>query len=298
MLSSQNVFAMADCLRSVLSDQKAEKIRPISEIDNAVDRTDSKITQMLENAIGKIETKEREVIINGNRYQEKSGGPLKLEHNNILAGSEVSGGKQPNYIIDLKHPAMRPILEYAKEIGKRDLPIWDKVDLIQQKVLISLKSKNPYINPDYQALLKRYFEEGIPISLGEYLKHHVGVCREHAALLHLALTEANIESRYLYVRTAVQSERGRDHAIVIFENNGELYIADAYFKEFHKQKLRDVWIGAPESDKFFPFDQVLPYPKIWKPEIKEPLPSIFNKDFTLLNKNNISVSEDYLFYKL
>ena len=274
---SASVFAIQDCLHLILLEQK--KYPKVN-----------KINHMLESITGKIDTREKQVIINGKKFQEVSGGPLKLKQNDILAGSEVFGGKQPNFIIDLRHPALASILKYAKEIGQKDLSVLEKIDLIQKEVSSSLKSKNPYINPNYQALMKRYRDKGTPISLGEYLENHVGVCREHAAILHLSLMEAGIENRYLYVRTAVQSERGRDHAIVIFENEGELFIADAYFKEYHKQKFKDVWISAPESEKFFPFDLVLPYPKQWKPLDNKPSPVIYNKDFTwLLNRLFINI---------
>ena len=122
------------------------------------------------------------------------------------------------------------------------------------------------------------------ISLGEYLKNGVGVCREYALLTHLALLRMGVDSRFAYVK-AITGNLEQDHGIVLIKHKGELWLVDSYFTWLNGFRLKDLRKrgGANESDPRLVYGKITPddvsmrivkihsFPLVWAPKGSEPM---------------------------
>jgi hypothetical protein len=207
-------------------------------------------------------------------FQKVSGKPVALTHGSVVEGSTSHGGIQPNYVIDLAHPAFKKILAQVRALQYRPIEFWDKVETVMNIVAKTLKDKE-YQSTPYIRMLSKSRKEGKNVSLGDYLFHHCGVCREHALLTHMVLQQAGIKTKYTYVK-ASQGEDTEDHAIVTIHHGGEVWVLDAYNDNFNGGRFKDFVKpgGSRPSDPRLPFAQpyiygcsfkVNPYPTYWIP---------------------------------
>jgi len=191
-------------------------------------------------------------------FSDVRGGPVTLYDGSVIEGSSRFGGMQPDYIINLEHPAMKPLIIEARNIGKNKFEFWEKIDSVINLVKNNLK-RGEYNSSQYFKLLNKYNEEGGLIPIGEYVAAQCGVCRENAVLTHLLLEEAGIDSKYLYV-TAQSGARIEDHAIVLVQYQNETWVVDSYFPAFHGRKYSDLLRGSRQNDQTIPREL-----EAWKP---------------------------------
>lgn len=199
----------------------------------------------------------------------------------IVEGSVAHGGLQPNYIIDTESPLLRTYLSHAASL--KTLPPNERIsaviDYIRHEVILDRDQEGA----KYMSLMAKYRERGLNIPLSAYVEAQVGVCREHAMLLHLALKEAGIASRYAYGRVGFLHYPAVDHAfVVITAKGGTQYIVDAYNLNLNGRKLSDVtrpggsqvtdavtsYAGQLRgllSSAFAIHVKLVDYPKVWAP---------------------------------
>lgn len=213
-------------------------------------------------------------------YTEITGVFKNIPNGAIVEGSVGHGGLQPNYIIDTETNAMRKVLDFASSL--KLFPQSDRIRVlikyIRNKTMIDRRQTGePYLD-----LLAQYRRQGQNIPLSSYLETQVGVCREHALLLHLALKEAGVPSRFVYGSVKVIGEP-LDHAfVVVIAEDGTKYIADAYNLYLNGRKLNDLTRagGSRFTDDTAPYNtlynttavsllgihiKLLNFPKAWKP---------------------------------
>ena len=186
-------------------------------------------------------------------YKQASGRGVRLNHGSIIEGSVDFGGLQPNYVIDLQHPRLKALLSQARALNAAGKKFHDKVNSVVALVQTTL-TQGAYDAPAYLKLLADNRQQRTNITLGDYLMHGAGVCRENALLTHLALLEAGVDSEYLYCQ-AGQGGRAEDHAVALaVDERGEKIVVDSYNRNFHGFRLDDLTRpgGSRARDKRLP----------------------------------------------
>jgi hypothetical protein len=236
---------------------------------------DAALTQV-RNA-GRVKAKELEAIakakLPGVVYRKVNGGPVELFHGSLVEGSIDRRGIQPHYVVDLFEPRITTFLSAARALRKSVPDFHARCDAVRALVSRSMRVKG-YSADVYLGMLGRARQRRHNVTLGEYLRISAGVCREHALLAHLALREAGIHTRYLYVRAVnPEGQDVEDHAIALAFDGAEArtddlsnaWIVDAYNPMFHGKRLPK-FLRDPSSalDTGWSF-RVLEYPTYWIP---------------------------------
>jgi len=172
-------------------------------------------------------------------------GLVDIPYESYVEGSHQHGGMQPDYIISKEDPFLMKVIAYAHRVKKMDLDFWKKIQRITMYISRHSLPLKDYDEPAYLKLSKKYKQRGEDIPIGKYLQCGAGVCRENALILHFALKEAGIESFHTYAqvhaRTLVeQRDIIEDHAFVVVEKEGQLWILDSYNPGFHGYLLEEV----------------------------------------------------------
>ncbi len=209
-------------------------------------------------------------------YKAVSGRGVRLNHGSVVEGSVDFGGLQPNYVIDLKHPKLAALLGAARALNTPKAKFADKVNGVVALVKKTLR-EGAYDAPAYLKLLADNRTSRTNITLGDYLTHGAGVCRENALLTHLALTEAGVESSYLYCH-AQQGAHREDHAVAVaVDAKGRSVVVDSYNRNFHGFFLDDLLqpggsqpnhkrlAGGDAPSMYGCALTVAPYPQYWVP---------------------------------
>ncbi|MDP2345069.1 MAG: transglutaminase-like domain-containing protein [Deltaproteobacteria bacterium] len=186
-------------------------------------------------------------------YRQESGRGVRLNHGSIIEGSVDFGGMQPNYVVDLLHPRLKAMLGEARALNVAGKSLEDKVNGVVALVQKTL-TQGAYDAPAYLKLMAENRQQRTNITLGDYLMHGAGVCRENALLTHLALLEAGVESEYLYCQAA-QGGRSEDHAVAVaVDDKGRKIVVDSYNRNFHGFFLDDLTRpgGSRARDKRLP----------------------------------------------
>ncbi|HEY1101426.1 MAG TPA: hypothetical protein VGF99_20980 [Myxococcota bacterium] len=182
-------------------------------------------------------------------YKQVSGRSVRLNHGSVVEGSVDFGGLQPNYVVDLKHPRLQALLGKARALDVPGASLRSKVDAVVALVQATL-TEGAYDAPAYLKLLADHRTQRTNITLGDYLRHGAGVCRENALLTHLALLEAGCDSEYLYA-SASQGAHREDHAVALVrDDHGRQIVVDSYNRNFHGFFLDDLTKPGGSS----PFD--------------------------------------------
>jgi len=190
-------------------------------------------------------------------YKQVSGRGVRLNHGSVVEGSVDFGGLQPNYVIDLKHPRLQKLLAEARALDAPGTSLRAKVNGVVALVQRTL-TEGAYDAPAYLKLLADNRHQRTNITLGDYLAHGAGVCRENALLTHLSLLEAGCTSEYLYCN-ANQGAHSEDHAVaLVTDDSGRQIVVDSYNRNFHGFFLDDLRRpgGSAASDKRLPGDAV------------------------------------------
>lgn len=178
---------------------------------------------------------------------------FRIEGDTIVEGSLSHGGIQPDYLVSKQDKELKPVLTQARKIGDLKLSYWHKVDAIRTLVQKALPAGD-YDNTKYLKVVGKYAKLGKPIPLGEYVKVGAGVCRENAMLLHLALSEAGINSDVAYVN-AGQEHHSEDHGLVVLRGKqGAGWTVDSYNENFNGVRFAKLLTkaGVTERDPVAP----------------------------------------------
>lgn len=250
-------------------------------------------------------------------YRRVDGGPVELFHGSILEGSIDHGGIQPHYIVDLEDPRIAALMKQARGIRDQGLDFHERCAAVRTLVDDVLSGKK-YDEPAYLSLLKNARKGRKNVTPGDYIDVKAGVCREHAMLTHLALREAGVETRYLYVKVKDPSgKETEDHAVALaFDAGGyeawgqgdpsKAWIVDAYNPMFDGRRLGSFLgkKGSSNRDAQRPGIEHLPehwlgysvklvdYPTYWVP-IRAALPPHVDKlkdiDISTLDYSKVRV---------
>lgn len=170
---------------------------------------------------------------------------LQLDIDGVLEGSARYGGLQPDYLLDWDHLAFENLKGFTERLKPLDLPLWDKIEKLRKYMTQELLPWNDYKDPEYLKLIKSYKKAGKNIPLSRYVFCGAGVCREHAIIMHFALRELGIESRYVYAEVTYGHEsRGdvvkEDHAFNVIRYRDQLWVVDSYGDLFHGFSLDEL----------------------------------------------------------
>ena len=223
----------------------------------------------------------------GTAYREVSGGPVELFHGSIVEGSVDKGGLQPHYVVDLHDKKIEKLLVSARKLTGKGFD--QRCAGVRALVAKALSGKT-YDQPGYLKLMQSARKAQANVRPGDYLRADAGVCREHAMLTHLALREAGVNTRYLYVKVyGPDGNKIEDHALALAFDDAKLgkpdasraWIVDSYNKMFDGRRLEvflrpqgssdrdesrgDVDVQALPKHWFGYTVRVLPYPHCWIP---------------------------------
>lgn len=222
-------------------------------------------------------------------YIQIHGGENDLPDEAYVDGSIRNQGLQPDYWLNTHDPLFDPLRKFSEQVrNRKDLPFWDRVNLLETYLKTEVLEPTPYCDPIYLDTLEEYRDSNptqidlINIPLSQYLIKRRGVCREHAFLLHFLLKWAGIENKHLYVKIESQKNgqmRIENHAVISIEQDGRKWIVDSYFDEFNGFLFKDLTqksgLTQVSSDRRTPFAKenlsyrkilfLLNYPIIWIP---------------------------------
>ncbi len=209
-------------------------------------------------------------------YTEFKGGMVELEPGSIIEGSTNYGGIQPDYVLDTWSPQWRPLLDYAREVGRSTETYWGKIDLLLDYVSNRVLPGFDYNNTAYRRLAEEYRLRNENVPLSRYIGIKAGVCRESAFFMHVMLKTAGIANKLTYVRIE-SSERVEDHTFLVVRRDGEDWVIDSYMENYNGHRLKDLLKpGGPQiNDPVAPmrpsrrYRRVLgisEYPKYWIPK--------------------------------
>ncbi len=163
-----------------------------------------------------------------------------------VEGSARLGGLQPDYVISTHDPLLAAFLEGVAHDGARLVSPLAKVRFALKRVGQTIVA-SPYDDPTYLRLLKSHRDDSTPITLGEYIDLGVGVCREHALLMHLALRTLGLNPRFIYAQTVPMFARSFtgtvDHAFNVIRFEGDVFVIDSYTPRYNGLSLRDFGRG-------------------------------------------------------
>lgn len=147
-------------------------------------------------------------------------GLVEIVDGSYVEGSAKAGGMQPDYFIDYNHPEIARLRNYAKKTASTEPDFWKRITKIITYIQKHHLLERAYDSKEYLNLSKKYKNKNIP--LGEYSVCKVGVCRENALYLHIALKEAGIENFHGYAQIKRSSRTDKfeiveDHGFVVIE---------------------------------------------------------------------------------
>ena len=206
-------------------------------------------------------------LMMSSRYTTLSGVPVELTDGTVIEGSQNHGGLQPNFFLDYSHPSIVSLREFAATSASEEAgSLWQRINLIRDHINQRVLLRTRYDDPEYLGLLEMYREDGQFAIAGDYAEFGCGSCREHAILTSIALSAAGIRNRYVYVRMALDiNDRGTEHALILVNINGEEWVVDTYFPEYHQRRFNELFGDIPEDQSYIPLYEVLPFPRYWIP---------------------------------
>lgn len=203
----------------------------------------------------------------------------------LMEGSVGFGGTQPDYVVDMSSPALQKLWKDCQQIRVSGMGKWEKVATVVRMIRAALPHGD-YDSAPYLKLIDGHRAAGTDVEIGEYVACRAGVCRENAILTHLALKEAGVPNKHVYVKTEIIYEgqtKGKieNHGFVVIQDGGKRWVADSYWAQFNGYDFDELLRpNAPATHKFrnrLPFAlkrndlrrvvEVNRYPIIWKPRV-------------------------------
>lgn len=172
--------------------------------------------------------------------------PLPEQESVIIEGSVAYKGLQPDYYISAEDVTLMKFLDSVQKEAEGFSDPIDKISFAIEKVKETF-GHTAYNNPKYLELLRRHRESQSPITIGAYIEAGVGVCREHALLIHLILSRLGLNPTFIYAQTLPSLARKYagtvDHAFNVVRFNGQNYIVDSYLERYNGLRLEDLQKG-------------------------------------------------------
>lgn len=178
-----------------------------------------------------------------------------------VQGSDVAGGTQPSFVLDLESPELTRLRQSARAIGQdASLSVTQKVDQVADLVNGTLKFasvKTPEYRVPYDAVNARFLGKAAPLSA--YVEAGVADCRGFAALNQVLLQEAKVPSYFTYIQEFKNGKYIWDHAInVRFEGKQPLVVDALFRKQFGGVPLQQMLTTGKDGVRFTPHPD-LPY---------------------------------------
>lgn len=167
-------------------------------------------------------------------------GFVRSEAGDVVAHDVIvpSAGSGPPVHIDYNHPEIMQFVAYSRMVAHRAVSPLQRVQAIQNYIQQRMR-------PDgaaWEALENGEKQRGASvISLGDYFRAGVGVCKQNALALQIGLQELGMGSKY--VRGFVQKPDGGrgSHAWVEAEIDGTSYVVDNLWNDWNLQRAEDVY---------------------------------------------------------
>ena len=180
-----------------------------------------------------------------------------LDDRTVVEGSRKGGGLQPDFLIDHADPALRDrLLVPARAIGAKKLDDWAKLRELQALVRSALPGDGYREGPEKERY-ERFIAQAAgkaSVSLGDYIRLGIGVCRETALLTVVALRAAGYKARFAYFKVFKDDgEFDQDHALALVEVGGTTYVLDSYAwlsRYYNGHRLADLL--QPPADGRYP----------------------------------------------
>lgn len=202
-----------------------------------------------------------------------------LPDGSIVQGSASHNGIQPDYIVDFENPEFHDLRQYIDGIKKDpNVELLEKVELIKNAVS-SLLEKKLYSDRSNYLLAQMYKEAGKDIPLSEYARYRTGVCREHALVLHKALSRLGVDNHFVYAKiereTASLERVVEDHAFNTIIYQGKEWVIDSYISDFNGFLFKDLLEGKDKPDRLRGISEyrgqrrilhLNSYPIVWVPK--------------------------------
>lgn len=216
-------------------------------------------------------------------------GMVDIPDGSYVEGSHRFGGIQPDYVVDYSHPEIQRLIAFAQQAAKEEPEFWNRIEKISNFIKKEQLPGRDYEDRGYRSLNKKYVKAGEDVPLGAYGACRAGVCRENALYLHIGLKAAGIENYHAYGQINRSSKKidfdiVEDHAFTVVKHEGELWVADSYYRGFHGYRLKDLMSKkgiTPESETS-PFAKPLEdfrrimkinsFPTVWVPKAAAPAP--------------------------
>jgi hypothetical protein len=172
-----------------------------------------------------------------------------------IQGSDVAGGTQPSFLMDVDSPELSRLLGEARKIGANaGLSEQQKIGQVADLVNGQLKFasvKTPEYRVPFDRLNARYKGQAAPMS--EYLKAGVADCRGFAALNQVLLQEAKVPSYFAYIQEFKHGKYIWDHAINVRFEGKQPMVVDALFrKQFDGVSLNQMLTSGKDGVRFAP----------------------------------------------
>jgi hypothetical protein len=183
------------------------------------------------------------------------GGLKRFDNLDRIQGSDVAGGGQPSFLLDLESPELSRLRADARVIGadaalSQQQKIEKVADLVNGKLKFA-SVKTPEYRVPFDQLNARYKGQAAPMS--EYIKAGVADCRGFAALNQVLLQEAKVPSYFAYIQEFKNGRYIWDHAINVRFEGKQPIVVDALFrKQFDGVSLTQMLTNGKEGVRFSP----------------------------------------------
>jgi hypothetical protein len=183
------------------------------------------------------------------------GGLKQFKALDRVQGSDVAGGTQPSFVLDMQSPELTKLRSAAQAIGDdATLSTQQKIDKVADLVNGNLKFasvKTPEYRVPYDKVNAMFKGKEAPLS--EYLKAGVADCRGFAALNQVLLQEAKVPSYFTYIQEFKNGKYIWDHAINVRFEGKQPIVVDALFrKQFGGVPLQQMLTTGKEGVRFQP----------------------------------------------
>jgi len=187
-------------------------------------------------------------------YRAPQVGLVKLQDGAWIEGSVGHGGATHDFEVNWSDPVFDKIKKLARDLKNQGLAAYEIADRLSLFI-----KKEVFLEGSTSTGYTQLIAKNRPILLSEYVASQVASCREHAYLLHMALSEAGVRNRLAYARTRYAIEGSTDHAFVIYQDGENYFLADSTnYKYFDGKSLIELLSHGDIIKTYF-------FPKYWNP---------------------------------
>jgi O-acetyl-ADP-ribose deacetylase (regulator of RNase III) len=179
-----------------------------------------------------------------------------VDDKTLIEGSKSGGGSQADFLVDHADPVLRErVLLAARAIGASKRDDWTKLRALQTLVRSVIPRdgwRDNRGNKAYDNFVAATAGRAW-VTLGDYVRLGIGVCRENALLTVVALRAAGYKARYAYFKVyKADGTVDSDHALALVDVDGTTYVLDSYARlgrYFNGHRLADL-LQAPADGQY------------------------------------------------